>query len=150
MFGFSSEQEKLVQRYVAESILPSNPFTQLDEVGLGHLLQVSMDKAVSIHPHIKLGVCVHQPIDTHSVQFVQKLGCHFISCALSHVCAVKLTAAQASIRPGFTGKILLVSSDLLHFTQRLVCAGRRRFRHHIQKFISKLETAGEVFTFDFP
>ena len=57
-FGFSRDNsDKFLKPYVAQKILPGDPFESIDQSGVGKLMQISVDLAKKVRPNIKLGIC---------------------------------------------------------------------------------------------
>ena len=56
-FGFSRDdaEGKFLQNYVEQKILPANPFSTLDQEGVGQLMKIALDKALKVRPHLKRG-----------------------------------------------------------------------------------------------
>ncbi|HSV72852.1 MAG TPA: pyruvate, phosphate dikinase [Chthonomonadales bacterium] len=97
-FGFSRDdaESKFLQRYVDQKILESNPFEQLDQVGVGKLMKMSVDLARSVRPDIKLGICGEHGGDPSSITFCHNIGLHYVSCSPFRVPIARLAAAQAA------------------------------------------------------
>ena len=57
-FGFSrDDSDKFLKPYVERKILPGDPFESIDRKGVGQLMQIAIDKAKTVRPNIKLGIC---------------------------------------------------------------------------------------------
>ena len=57
-FGFSrDDSDKFLKPYVAQKILPGDPFESIDQSGVGKLMQISVELAKKVRPNIKLGIC---------------------------------------------------------------------------------------------
>ena len=57
-FGFSrDDSDKFLKPYVAQKILPGDPFESIDQSGVGKLMEISVDLAKKVRPNIKLGIC---------------------------------------------------------------------------------------------
>ncbi len=73
------------------------PFATLDQVGVGQLMQMAVEKGNKTRPGIKLGICGEHGGDPESVKFCHKLGLNYVSCSPYRVPVARLAAAQAAI-----------------------------------------------------
>ena len=98
-FGFSRDdaEGKFLNKYVEEKILPRNPFESLDQVGVGQLMQIALDKALKVRPDLKRGICGEHGGDPDSVKFCHRIGLNYVSCSPYRVPQARLAAAQAVI-----------------------------------------------------
>ena len=98
-FGFSRDdaEGKFLNKYVEEKILPRNPFESLDQVGVGQLMQIALDKALKVRPDLKRGICGEHGGDPDSVKFCHRIGLNYVSCSPFRVPQARLAAAQAVI-----------------------------------------------------
>lgn len=98
-FGFSRDdaESKFLGKYVDEKILPSNPFETLDTVGVGQLMQIALEKALSVKPNLKRGICGEHGGDPNSVKFCHRIGLDYVSCSPFRIPQARLAAAQAVI-----------------------------------------------------
>jgi pyruvate,orthophosphate dikinase len=94
-FGISRDDASMfMQHYLDCGIFKRDPFTQIDEEGVGELIKISSDKARSIKPTIKLGVCGEHGGDPESIKFFNALGFDYVSCSPYRIQIAKLAAAQ--------------------------------------------------------
>jgi len=77
--------------------LQKNPFATLDQVGVGQLMQIAVEKGRSSRENIKLGICGEHGGDPDSVKFCHRLGLNYVSCSPYRVPVARLAAAQAAI-----------------------------------------------------
>ena len=98
-FGYSRDdaEGKFLQKYVDNKILPSNPFSTLDQEGVGQLMKIALDKALTVKPHLKRGICGEHGGDPASVKFCHRIGLNYVSCSPFRVPQARLAAAQAVI-----------------------------------------------------
>lgn len=101
-FGYSRDdaESKFLNKYVEDKILPQNPFETLDQVGVGQLMEIALEKALKVRPNLKRGICGEHGGDPNSVKFCQKLGLNYVSCSPFRVPQARLAAAQAVIEGG--------------------------------------------------
>ena len=83
--------------YVENEIFKKNPFATLDQVGVGQLMKIAVDKGQSSRPNIKLGICGEHGGDPDSVKFCHKLGLNYVSCSPFRVPIARLAAAQTAV-----------------------------------------------------
>jgi pyruvate, orthophosphate dikinase len=86
-----------LQPYVENEIFKKNPFASLDQVGVGQLMKIAVEKGNQTRPGIKLGICGEHGGDPDSVKFCHKLGLNYVSCSPFRVPVARLAAAQAAI-----------------------------------------------------
>ena len=98
-FGYSRDdaEGKFLQKYVDNKILPANPFQTLDQEGVGQLMKIALDKALTVKPHLKRGICGEHGGDPASVKFCHRIGLNYVSCSPFRVPQARLAAAQAVI-----------------------------------------------------
>jgi pyruvate,orthophosphate dikinase len=83
--------------YVENEIFKKNPFATLDQVGVGQLMQIAVEKGRTSRPKIKLGICGEHGGDPESVKFCHRLGLDYVSCSPFRVPIARLAAAQAAL-----------------------------------------------------
>jgi len=101
-YGFSRDdvERRLLASYIERGLLRVSPFTELDELGVGALMQIAVDKARSVRPDIKLGICGEHGGDPESIDFVERLQLDYVSCSPHRVPIARLAAAHARLRVG--------------------------------------------------
>jgi pyruvate,orthophosphate dikinase len=97
--GFSRDdaEGKFLTHYLDERILTANPFETLDRSGVGDLMVLAVERARSVKPGIKLGICGEHGGDPSSVAFCHDLGLDYVSCSPYRVPLARLAAAQAAL-----------------------------------------------------
>jgi len=97
--GFSRDdaEGKFLNQYVEERVLESNPFETLDQAGVGDLMRLGIERARSVKPGVKLGICGEHGGDPRSVAFCHALGLDYVSCSPYRVPIARLAAAQAAL-----------------------------------------------------
>ncbi|MCW5941315.1 MAG: pyruvate, phosphate dikinase [Fimbriimonadaceae bacterium] len=104
-FGFSrDDSDRFLKPYVAQKILPGDPFDSIDQTGVGLLMQIAIEKAKKVRPDIKLGICGEHGGEPESVKFCHKLGLNYVSCSPFRVPIARLAAAQAALGKGVSDK----------------------------------------------
>ena len=98
-FGFSRDDAgKFLAAYYDQKIYESDPFSKLDQNGVGKLVRLAAELGRSTRPDIKLGICGEQGGDPSSVEFCHKVGLTYVSCSPYRVPIARLAAAQAAIK----------------------------------------------------
>jgi len=83
--------------YQELEIIKKNPFATIDQVGVGQLMKIAVEKGQSTRPNIKLGICGEHGGDPDSVKFCHRLGLTYVSCSPFRVPVARLAAAQAAL-----------------------------------------------------
>jgi len=86
--------------YLDQNIIPSDPFRSIDRQGVGQLMRFAVEKALSIRPDCKLGICGEQGGDPDSVAFCAELGLDYVSASPYRLPIARLAAAQAALAAG--------------------------------------------------
>ena len=98
-FGFSRDDAgKFLNSYYDTKIYENDPFAKIDQVGVGSLVKLAVEKGKSTRPNIKLGICGEHGGDPSSVEFCHNVGLTYVSCSPFRVPIARLAAAQAAIR----------------------------------------------------
>ena len=98
-FGFSRDDAgKFLDAYYDNKIYESDPFARLDQVGVGALIKMAVEKGRSTRPNIKLGICGEHGGDPSSVEFCHNIGLDYVSCSPFRVPIARLAAAQAALK----------------------------------------------------
>lgn len=97
-FGFSRDDVgTFLPDYVGQDILPSDPFQQLDQEGIGQLVELGVKNGRSTRPDLKVGICGEHGGDPSSVKFCHRTGLNYVSCSPFRVPIARLAAAHAAI-----------------------------------------------------
>jgi pyruvate,orthophosphate dikinase len=98
-FGFSRDDAgKFLASYYDRKIYESDPFSKLDQAGVGRLVQMACDLGRKTRPDIHLGICGEQGGDPSTVEFCHNIGLTYVSCSPFRVPIARLAAAQANIK----------------------------------------------------
>ena len=107
-FGFSRDDIKgFMPTYLANKILPIDPFQTIDFNGVGELMKLGIQKGRDSRKakhgqHLKIGICGEHGGDPDSVVFCHHIGMDYVSCSPFRVPIARLAAAQAAM--GGAGK----------------------------------------------
>ncbi|MDY0109151.1 MAG: pyruvate, phosphate dikinase [Candidatus Krumholzibacteria bacterium] len=103
-FGFSRDDiATFLPVYLGKGILPTDPFQQLDQNGVGQLVEMAARKGRQANPNLHLGICGEHGGDPSSIAFCHKVGLDYVSCSPFRVPIARLAAAQAAIREELAG-----------------------------------------------
>ncbi len=98
-FGFSRDDAgKFLGEYVEKGILPHDPFTRIDQEGIGKLMEISVKLGKETREDLQLGICGEHGGEPTSVEFCHRIGLDYVSCSPFRVPIAKLAAAQAALR----------------------------------------------------
>ena len=97
-FGFSRDDAgKFLDSYYEQKIYEFDPFSKLDQTGVGLLMRMAVQKGRKENPMLHCGICGEHGGDPSSVAFCQELGLDYVSCSPFRVPIARLAAAQAAI-----------------------------------------------------
>ena len=97
-FGFSRDDAgKFLESYYEQKIYEFDPFSKLDQTGVGLLMRMAVQKGRKENPMLHCGICGEHGGDPSSVAFCQELGLDYVSCSPFRVPIARLAAAQAAI-----------------------------------------------------
>ncbi|TAH35612.1 MAG: pyruvate, phosphate dikinase [Alphaproteobacteria bacterium] len=83
------------QRY---NIFPRDPFVTIDQIGVGELVEIAVERGRATGKDLKIGICGEHGGDPNSIQFFEKSGLNYISCSPYRIPVARLAAAQATLR----------------------------------------------------
>lgn len=97
--GFSRDDVgKFVPEYIEKGLLEKDPFQVLDQIGVGQLVKMAVEKGRITRTDIKMGICGEHGGEPSSVEFCHRIGLNYVSCSPFRVPIARLAAAQAVIR----------------------------------------------------
>jgi pyruvate,orthophosphate dikinase len=98
-FGFSRDDvNKVLPTYLAEGILKQDPFAAIDQVGVGELVKIGIERGRKTRPKLEVGICGEHGGEPSSVEFCHQVGMDYVSCSPFRVLTARLAGAQASAR----------------------------------------------------
>ena len=104
-FGFSRDDvNKILPTYLAEGILKQDPFASIDQVGVGELVRIGIERGRKTRPKLEVGICGEHGGDPASVEFCHKVGMDYVSCSPFRVLTARLAAAQAAASEKLQGE----------------------------------------------
>jgi len=97
-FGFSRDDiGGFLPDYVSKKILPGDPFQSIDQIGVGELIKISIERGRKTRKTLEVGICGEQGGEPASVAFCHKVGMNYVSCSPFRVPIARLAAAQAAV-----------------------------------------------------
>jgi pyruvate,orthophosphate dikinase len=99
-FGYSRDdaERNFLVTYIAEGILPKNPFQTIDRGGVGRLMQMAIDDGRKTRPELEVGICGEHGGDPDSIEFCHMVGNNYVSCSPFRVPIARLAAAHAALK----------------------------------------------------
>ncbi len=99
-FGYSRDdaERNFLALYVAEGILPKNPFQTLDREGVGRLMKIAVNEGRTTRPSLEVGICGEHGGDPASIEFCHLVGNNYVSCSPFRVPVARLAAAHAALK----------------------------------------------------
>ena len=95
-FGFSRDDAgKFLDAYYNAKIFENDPFSRLDQSGVGKLMEMAIKLGKPANEKLHVGICGEHGGDPTSVEFCHKLGLDYVSCSPFRVPIARLAAAQA-------------------------------------------------------
>ena len=97
--GFSRDdiEGRIIPRYVEDKILSGSPFQTIDELGVGELVELAVQRGRHTRPDLECGVCGEHGGDPDSIRFFHAAGLDYVSCSPFRVPIARVAAAQAAI-----------------------------------------------------
>ena len=97
-FGFSRDDAgKFLDAYYDAKIFENDPFSRLDQSGVGKLMEMAIKLGKPANEKLHIGICGEHGGDPTSVEFCHNLGLDYVSCSPFRVPIARLAAAQAAI-----------------------------------------------------
>ena len=97
-FGYSRDDvNTFLPHYLAQELLPIDPFQSLDTSGVGQLVQMGVQKGRATRKGLKVGICGEHGGDPASVKFCHQVGLDYVSCSPFRVPVARLASAQAAL-----------------------------------------------------
>ena len=97
-FGLSRDDAgSFLQDYYDKGLLQEDPFSHLDQAGVGKLVEMAVKYGKRTRPNLKVGICGEHGGDPSSIEFCDRTGLDYVSCSTYRVPVARLAAAQASL-----------------------------------------------------
>jgi len=96
--GFSRDDAgKFLGEYVNKGIYAADPFGQLDQTGVGKLVEMGTKLGRKTKKKLKVGICGEHGGEPNSIDFCHRVGMDYVSCSPFRVPIARLAAAQAAV-----------------------------------------------------
>jgi pyruvate,orthophosphate dikinase len=95
---------RFLPAYVERGIIEANPFARIDEIGVGALVEIGVQKARAANPDITAGVCGEHGGDPESIAFFDRLGMDYVSCSPYRIPIARLAGAHAALERELVGQ----------------------------------------------
>ncbi len=97
-FGYSRDDAGVfLPEYVGRGVLPADPFQQLDQDGVGQLVEMACERGRQVKSDLHLGICGEHGGEPNSIWFCHRVGLDYVSCSPFRVPIARLAAAQVAI-----------------------------------------------------
>jgi pyruvate,orthophosphate dikinase len=97
-FGLSRDDAgRFLPDYIANRILPDDPFRVLDEEGVGKLIELAITSGRRVRETLKVGICGEHGGEPRSIRFCHSIGMDYVSCSPYRVPIARLAAAHAAL-----------------------------------------------------
>jgi len=97
-FGLSRDDSgNFLPHYQKAGILEKDPFAELDQDGVGELIQIAVERGRKTRPNLKLGICGEHGGNPNSIYFCHKVGLDYVSCSPYRVPIARLAAARVAL-----------------------------------------------------
>jgi pyruvate,orthophosphate dikinase len=98
-FGYSRDDVgKFLPHYLDKGLLPHDPFSVLDQEGVGELIRMGIERGRRARADLKVGICGEHGGEPSSVEFCHRVRMSYVSCSPFMIPIARLSAAQARIR----------------------------------------------------
>src|SRR5256712_1861574 len=98
-FGYSRDDvAKFLPDYLQKGLLPHDPFSVLDQEGVGELIRIGIERGRRTRPDLKVGICGEHGGEPSSVEFCHRVNMTYVSCSPFMIPIARLSAAQAKIK----------------------------------------------------
>lgn len=91
---------RFLPSYLEQNIWHFDPFTRIDENGVGELMKLAIKRGKAVNDKLRFGVCGEHASDPKSIEFFTDLGIDYISCTPYKIPIANIAAAQAKIKVG--------------------------------------------------
>jgi len=88
---------KFSGHYQDIKVFQADPFAELDQEGVGKLIDMAVQAGRHARPDLEVGICGEHGGDPSSVGFCYRVGMNYVSCSPYRVPIARLAAAQAAL-----------------------------------------------------
>ena len=91
------DSSSFLPAYQEAEVINNNPFSSLDQTGVGQLVEMGVKGGRSTKKKLKIGICGEHGGDPDSVKFFHRAGLDYVSCSPFRIPIAKLAAAQEAL-----------------------------------------------------
>jgi pyruvate,orthophosphate dikinase len=84
-------------QYIERGIFEYDPFVVLDEIGVGELVQIGVERGRRGRTDLKIGICGEHGGEPRSIAFCHRTQLDYVSCSPYRVPVARLAAAQVAL-----------------------------------------------------
>nr|WDE94729.1 pyruvate phosphate dikinase 2 [Ulva prolifera] len=97
-YGLSRDDtSNFLNMYIADKIMPADPFQVLDTEGVGSLIESAILRGRAANASLKVGLSGEHGGDPSSIAYLSSVGVDYVSCGTARVPLARLSGAQAVI-----------------------------------------------------
>jgi len=98
-YGISRDDAEsgFLLEYIDRGIITDNPFSTIDQNGIGELMKIGVKKGRTNNAALECGICGEHGGDPRSIQFCHTLGLNYVSCSPFRIPIARLVAAHAKL-----------------------------------------------------
>ena len=97
-FGYSRDDTgTFLPTYLEEGVLEVDPFKEIDQEGVGQLIEIASTKGRNVNQNLEIGICGEHGGEPNSIKFVNSLGFDYVSCSPYRIPIARLAAAKAEV-----------------------------------------------------
>ncbi len=98
-YGYSRDDVgKFLPHYLDKGLLTNDPFSVLDQEGVGELIRIGIERGRRVRADLKIGICGEHGGEPSSVEFCHRVRMSYVSCSPFMIPIARLSAAQARIK----------------------------------------------------
>jgi pyruvate,orthophosphate dikinase len=98
-FGYSRDDVgKFLPHYLEKGLLSQDPFSVLDQEGVGELIRIGIERGRRTRPDLKVGICGEHGGEPSSVEFCHRVRMSYVSCSPFMIPVARLAAAHARVK----------------------------------------------------
>ena len=91
------DSSSFLPAYQDAEVVNNNPFSTLDQTGVGQLIKIGVKGGRRTKKNLKIGICGEHGGDPDTVKFCHRSGLDYVSCSPFRIPIAKLAAAQAAL-----------------------------------------------------
>jgi pyruvate,orthophosphate dikinase len=88
----------ILSNYLEHEVITTDPFVSIDQLGVGELVKIGVERGRLVKPTLKTGICGEHGGDPRSIYFFETVDLDYVSCSPYRVPIARLSAAQAVVR----------------------------------------------------